>query len=102
MIRFINLTGQIQIDDPEPHFAWYDTVINEFRTFNGNQEWNSWKEFEEDFLEYLKEYPQYKEELTARFKRLYQFKSPSTFHFDAQYQNDPKNHPTKTFPSSKE
>jgi hypothetical protein len=86
MIRFINLTGQIFIDDPEPHFAWFDTITSEFKIFNGSQEWNSWEAFEQDLLVYLKQYPGYQKELTERFQRLYQF----------------KNHPSNSDLSSKE
>ncbi|KKK86887.1 hypothetical protein LCGC14_2758710, partial [marine sediment metagenome] len=55
MIRFINLTGQIFIDD-EPNFAWYDTIIDVFMSFNHSQEWSTWEEFEEDLMIYLKEH----------------------------------------------
>lgn len=48
MIRFIDLTGQIFIDDNEPHFAWFTTITDEFLEFNGSCEWNTWKECEED------------------------------------------------------
>ncbi|KKL25929.1 hypothetical protein LCGC14_2400380 [marine sediment metagenome] len=48
MIRFINLTGQIFIDDPEPHFAWFTTITDEFLEFNGSYEWNTWEECKED------------------------------------------------------
>ena len=102
MIRFINLTGQILSQD-KPHFAWFDTVRDRFMEFYGNQEWNTWKEFEQDLRTYLVKhrsslyipgtrqeddefYKQRENEIVSRFKGLFQF----------------KNHPTKTSPSSKE
>ena len=81
MIRFINLTGQILIDDDEPHFAWFDTITDEFMGFNGSQDWHTWDEFKEDFLTDSKvlQYPlcNIYEEL-KRFKRLFQFKTSPT------------------------
>ena len=81
MIRFINLTGQIFIDDDEPHFAWFNTITSEFVKFNSSQDWHTWKEFKEDFLTDLKvlQYSFYdvQEEL-RRFKKLYQFKTSPT------------------------
>jgi len=74
MIRLINLTGQILIDDDEPHFAWFDTVTNEFIKFNDSQDWHSWREFEEDLLTVFKGEKDCKE-VISRFKRLFQFES---------------------------
>jgi len=85
MIRFINLTGQILIDDDEPHFAWFDTISNKFLILYGNQEWHSWEEFELDLTTYLKTTSN-RDKKIKRFKKLYQFKT----------------HPTKTSPSLKE
>ncbi len=48
MIRFINLTGQIMLDDA-PYFAWYDTVTDTFMTFSGFQTWDCWHDFVEDY-----------------------------------------------------
>lgn len=56
MIRFIDLGDQIIEDYPE--FAWYDTVIDKFETFSGNQTWETWSEFQNDYLaedEYIPE-----------------------------------------------
>ena len=91
MIRFINLTGQIFIDDDEPHFAWYNTITDEFMEFNSSQDWHSWDEFEEDLLIYLKEYrakgspsiddkfhEKRNAQILSRFKRLFQFKISPT------------------------
>lgn len=49
MRRFIDLRGQ----ETGYLFAWYDTIIEEFECFNGNQAWNSWDDFEIDYLESL-------------------------------------------------
>ena len=99
MIRFINLTGQIFIDDPQVHFAWFDTIPDEFMTFNGNQDWHTWNDFVDDLTIYLKEkrsalyikadnewYDQRESNVLQRFRKLFQF----------------KNHPTNSVPSSKE
>lgn len=103
MIRFINLTGQILIDDPIPHFAWYDTILSNFMAFNDNQDWHTWEEFEEDLMIYLNEhrsslyiagkiphddefYKRRESDIVSRFKGLYQFKT----------------HPASSAPSVKE
>ena len=84
MIRFINLTGQIYVvppNDSEPHFAWFDTIVDEFMRFNDSQEWNNWNEFVDDLTEHLKEDNISQNEATEileRFKRLYQFKISQT------------------------
>ncbi|KKM78785.1 hypothetical protein LCGC14_1356410 [marine sediment metagenome] len=113
MIRFINLTGQILIDDPEVYFAWFDTIVSQFMSFNDSQYWNTWKEFEQDLRIYLKEkrstlyvsednewYKHREDKIIARFKRLY----PPTVLFMEGYKEpeELKNHPTNSDPSSKE
>ena len=102
MIRFINLTGQIFIDDPEVHFAWYDTIISQFMVFDYSQDWHTWKEFEQDLKVHYRKYYAGKgisEEIT-RFRNLY----PPTVLFMEGYKEpeELKNYPTKTSPSSKE
>ncbi|KKM63787.1 hypothetical protein LCGC14_1507960 [marine sediment metagenome] len=97
MIRFINLTGQILIDDPEVNFAWFDTIISQFKTFNDSQEWHSWNDFVDDLTEYLKRSHASQDEsviVLERFKRLY----PPTVLFMEGYKEpeEPKNHPTTT------
>lgn len=47
MIRFIDLTGQI--NDGSPEFAFYDTVTDIFAEFSGNQTWESVESFKEDY-----------------------------------------------------
>lgn len=44
MIRFINLKGQIFLEETFV-FAWYDTITDTFQTFNGSQTWDSWDDF---------------------------------------------------------
>jgi len=103
MIRFINLTSQILIDDDELHFAWFDTVIDEFMTFNSSQEWHTWNEFVDDLTIYLKEHrakgsppiddkfhEKRNAEILERFRRLYQFDKAV------------RSRPTNSDPSSKE
>ena len=117
MIRFINLTGQIFIDDDEPHFAWFDTITSRFMTFDDSQDWNTWKEFEQDLRAYLVEhrsstyilgesveddnfYFQREIRIISRFRRLY----PPTVLFMEGYvePEEFKNHPTNSGPSLKE
>ncbi len=82
MIRFINLTGQILIDDTEPHFAWYDTIHDEFMEFNGSQDWHSWNEFVEDLIIHIKDDRDWSEkianEVLGRFHKLFQPKTSQT------------------------
>ena len=76
MIIFINLTGQILIDDNEPNFAWYDTIKDEFMIFNGNQDWESWKDFKDDLRQYLNSQQATlfaRQTIISRFEKLYQF-----------------------------
>jgi len=54
MIRFISLGNQIYpLSKPrEDHmFAWWNTVIDQFETYNSVQAWKTWEEFEHDFHE---------------------------------------------------
>ncbi|HEC65465.1 MAG TPA: hypothetical protein ENI23_09230 [bacterium] len=103
MIRFINLTGQILIDDPIVHFAWYDTIISQFMEFDDSQDWNTWKEFETDLLQHCHNHNM-SSEVTARcllrFRNLY----PPTVLFMEGYKEpeELKNYPTNSVPSSKE
>ena len=67
MIRFIDLGDQI-IED-YPAFAWYDTIISEFETFNGNQDWETWSEFQNDYLAEEEHIPE--SHSLDRYKRLF-------------------------------
>jgi|GEM_PF-2334607 len=49
MIRFIDLTGQIYLDDNEGSFAFYDTVRDKFYEFSGCQLWDTIDEFKNDY-----------------------------------------------------
>ena len=97
MIRFINLTGQIFIDDPEVHFAWYDTIISQFMEFDDSQDWHTWEEFKTDLLHHCHNHKM-SLEVTARcllrFERLY----PPTVLFMEGYKEPEefKNYPTTT------
>ena len=51
MIRFLDLTGQIYDAEDGKLFAWFDTVIDQFLTFNYSQTWDNWAEFEHDYRE---------------------------------------------------
>ncbi len=76
MIRFINLTGQILIDDTEPHFAWYDTIHSKFLEFNEGQDWHNWSDFHEDLLAHCftkSMIPADTAQLILRLEKLYQF-----------------------------
>lgn len=47
MVRFIDLTGQI---DEGFGFAWFDTVVDHFIYFDGGaQVFETWDEFEKSF-----------------------------------------------------
>ena len=48
MIRFIDLGDQIL--EGQKEFAWFDTVTDTFEEFNGNQAWETWEDFAEDYL----------------------------------------------------
>jgi len=48
MIRFVDLGDQITCDGTK-EFAWYNTVIDAFEEYSGNQVWDNWLEFETDF-----------------------------------------------------
>ncbi len=50
MLRFIDLTGQVFLDDTFC-FAWFCTVTDTFLTLDGTQMWMDWQEFEEDWNE---------------------------------------------------
>ena len=81
MIRFINLTGQILIDDPEPHFAWFDTITDEFMVFAGTQEWHTWNDFVDDLTIELRvklTFPIEAAKVLLRYRKLFQFKTSQT------------------------
>ena len=79
MIRFINLTGQIAVDD-EFEFAWYDTITDEFMRYGGSVTWLSFKEFESDLLSDLRKArtkENIQDEMLGRFRALYPAKQTS-------------------------
>ncbi|ROH98267.1 hypothetical protein EGI16_21560 [Chryseobacterium sp. G0240] len=49
MIRFIDLTGQIYLDDEEKSFAFFDTITDKFCEFSGNQYWDNIEDFKNDY-----------------------------------------------------
>jgi len=68
MIRFIDLGDQIL--EGTKSFAWFDTVIDKFETFNGCETWETWEKFEEDFKA---EKFHYTSKPLERYKRLFQW-----------------------------
>jgi len=50
MIRFVDLTGQILLDDDEPQFAFFNTIPDMFVEVDGVQNWHSWTEFQSDVM----------------------------------------------------
>ena len=48
MIRFIDLRGQIFLDDTTPHFAFFDTIPDQFVVIAGAQAWHSIQDLQED------------------------------------------------------
>lgn len=76
MIRFIDLGEQIGIPGIK-HFAWWDTITDEFLEFSTSLIWETWDQFEADYRfsfptteKILKGYIPNPERL-ARFKRLF-------------------------------
>jgi len=57
MIRFLDLTEDIWMEEvleqyPETlAFAWYCTSTDKILSFNDNNVWDSWEDFERDYLE---------------------------------------------------
>ena len=49
MIRFIDLRGQIYLDESGTDFAFYDTVTDMFKTFGDTQVWECKRDFVIDF-----------------------------------------------------
>lgn len=49
MKRFIDLTGQIDLDDERRSFAWYDTINCQFELHGTSETWDSWEDFAEDY-----------------------------------------------------
>ena len=73
MIRFFNLTGQIELDD-ELQFAWYDTIKSEFLSLDGAQTWDSWKEFQRELVMWMiagKTPEAMQNEMLTRFRKLF-------------------------------
>lgn len=68
MIRFIDLTGQI---DDEFQFAWWNTIVDKFLEFDQAQTWYSWEDFEADFRHEERGYvhEDYLERLRALFPK---------------------------------
>ena len=101
MIRFINLTGQILIDDPEVNFAWFDTITDEFMVFCGCQDWNTWKGFEQDLvLHYSRLGTKDIQKIISRFRRLY---PPTVLFMEGHREPEEfKTSQTNQDPSSKE
>ena len=57
MIRFIDLGNQIYpLSEDERQFAWWNTIIDQFMTYNHNEVWDTWVEFEHDYREDEKQY----------------------------------------------
>ena len=48
MIRFIDLRGQVFLDDTTPHFAFFDTIPDQFVEIAGAQEWFSIEDLQTD------------------------------------------------------
>ena len=69
MIRFIDLEDQILEDCPM--FTWYDTITDTFEEYNGNQTWETWKDFVYDHTTEK----QYKTKPIERYFRLFPKKS---------------------------
>lgn len=62
MIRFIDLGKQIGpggVEDKDwswpRQFCFFNTIYDNFVTLDGVQVWDSWKEFEKDYIEEFKD-----------------------------------------------
>ncbi len=64
MIRFIDLTNQIYDDDGRV-FAWYNTATDVFMSFDYQQTFDSWGEFEIHYHQAPRGYP------LKRFRKLF-------------------------------
>lgn len=49
MIRFIDCSGQITLEDNDFWFAFYDTTIDQFISFDDSCVWDSWDAFDNDY-----------------------------------------------------
>lgn len=49
MIRFIDLRGQILPGDNSCHFAFFDTIPDQFINLDGYEDWTSWESFAENW-----------------------------------------------------
>lgn len=75
MKRFIDLGDQI--DEGTKEFAWYDTILDRFEEFSGEQTWNCWDSFREAYCLHFPiiaqivndKYPHIKE--LERYRRLF-------------------------------
>ena len=72
MIRFIDLGDQIYCDDESRSFAFFNTIYDQFVTFdNGEVYFDSWKEFEESYNSVLELQKDHKDVIPLeRFKSL--------------------------------
>ena len=68
MIRFIEIGNQIVYGGSITHFAWWDTVTDSFMTFNGEQAFETWEDFEASLKhdEYAYDLNQFKYLFTRR------------------------------------
>jgi hypothetical protein len=72
VIRYVDLNDQIVEGCFE--FAWFDTVTDRFFDIDGEQTWESWKDFKHDLVMYMvrgRVPEQEQNETLARFFKLY-------------------------------
>jgi len=68
MVRFIRVEKG-KIDDETEYFAWWDTIHDVFMTFEGEQMFESWEQFEEYYVD--SKYAGSREFPLSRFKGLF-------------------------------
>lgn len=73
MIRFLDLSEAINNDPEDLQFAWYDTIKDEILSFNGENNWTGWNDFEKDFLNnihrFRKQLPRFKKLFPDKFSK---------------------------------
>lgn len=66
MIRLVNISAEDEVTTGGYCFAWFDTVTEKFLEYCGTQVWETWNEFEQDWIEDVSHTPP-----IERFKTLF-------------------------------
>jgi len=71
MIRFVPIPASADVIFETRCFAWFDTITDHFLTFNDDQVWENWKQFEDDFFTIPGNRGRDKQQPLSRFRNLY-------------------------------